>query len=576
MTTPSRRRIGLLALMGALLVGGPASAADPPVLTTPVQVTKSDLDPQRTYSAPALAVSPEDPEVIVGGYVEFRTKRCSLMRSTDAGATWTLLDSSPALESYPFCLANNSNVFQAPIAFGSDNALYMAMAAWDTPDTRNQVSVQLARSTDLGDTWSSTLVRDARATQDPRQESNRPVTDVAVDTSGDEDVVYVTYRRGLRNQPEGSDAPSQPMIAVSTDGGRTFAEPVSALGAYFDSSQTRSQAIGAATTVPNTTTTTVPPPGSLAAQPDQAANFGGGNPSVTVDDEGTAYVAWKSTTSNIASDPPGGIFVSKSTDQGKTWEVHQARPYSYSIGGSSVIPQLVWSSEGGSQGTLHLVYDDSDRPEVANYSTIYHVRSTDGGTTWTEPQVLADIDADLVRGQFIPNLDVAPNGRVDVAWWDTRDDPGIRANDVYYTYSTDNGSTWSKNIRITDQTIDRRFGVWGNNFDQNSPPSLASADAYAIFGWDGTRFSRGEDGEVEFTPPADGPGGGVQDIFISAAQFESVGGGMSTALQVALAAVAGLLLVGLALVVSALVMRRREGGSLFPSGKPARTKAEVG
>ena len=70
-------------------------------------------------------------------------------------------------------------------------------------------------------------------------------------------------------------------------------------------------------------------------------------------------------------------------------------------------------------------------------------------------------DNDLAKSR--PNITFAPNGRGDVVWWDTRDDPGIRANDVYYAYSTDNGSTWSKNVRVTDQSIDRRLGVWANN-----------------------------------------------------------------------------------------------------------------
>ena len=76
--------------------------------------------------------------------------------------------------------------------------------------------------------------------------------------------------------------------------------------------------------------------------------------------------------------------------------------------------------------------------------------------------------------QWIPNMAVAPDGRVDIAWWDLRHDPGITfGNDVYYTSSSDNGTTWSKNIRVADQLIDRRVGVFGNNFDVSGPPGLA-------------------------------------------------------------------------------------------------------
>ena len=86
---------------------------------------------------------------------------------------------------------------------------------------------------------------------------------------------------------------------------------------------------------------------------------------------------------------------------------------------------------------------------------------------------------------------MAPNGRVDVTWWDTRDTPvpGTQTNDVYYTSSFDNGETWGRNARITDQSISRRYGVFLNNFNMSAPPGLASTNAYAVLGWDDTRLT---------------------------------------------------------------------------------------
>ena len=174
-------------------------------------------------------------------------------------------------------------------------------------------------------------------------------------------------------------------------------------------------------------------------------------------------------------------------------------------------------------------------------------------------------------------LSVAPNGRLDAAWWDTRDDPGIRSNDVYYAYSDDDGETWSKNYRVSDQTIDRRFGVWGNNFDQNSPPALASTNEFALLGWDDTRFSRGQDGQVAVESPIGtvGIGGGVQDIFVSAVQFEAIGGGTSDTAKIVLAGVVGLLVVGLILVVVGQ-LGRKGSGPAAPTEAEGRTRAGVG
>ncbi len=94
-------------------------------------------------------------------------------------------------------------------------------------------------------------------------------------------------------------------------------------------------------------------------------------------------------------------------------------------------------------GALHIVYPRNPRPELAGYSAIFAQVSTDGGKTWSVPKNLTDDDPARLVGQYIPNISVAPNGRVDAVWWDTRDDPGIRSNDVYYAYSTDEGKTWS-------------------------------------------------------------------------------------------------------------------------------------
>lgn len=191
---------------------------------------------------------------------------------------------------------------------------------------------------------------------------------------------------------------------------------------------------------------------------------------------------------------------------------------------------------------------------VASQFDVVHKQSTDGGKTWSEPKTINDDDVKQQHVQVIPMISVAPNGRVDVAWWDTRADPGTRSNDVFYSYSNDDGKTWSKNQRITDRSIDRKFGVWGNNFDMSPPPAIASTNAYALFGWDDTCASD------PAAPTNAGLGAGVQDIYTSAVQFEVVGGGTSSTVKIALAAVVGLLIVGLILLGVGLSQKRQIGG----------------
>ena len=97
-------------------------------------------------------------------------------------------------------------------------------------------------------------------------------------------------------------------------------------------------------------------------------------------------------------------------------------------------------------------------------------------------------------------------------------DPGSRSNDVYYTYSTDNGRTWSKNTPLSDRSIIRTYGVWGVNYDMSSPPGIAATDGVAVFGWDDTRFT--DPNQIGATSL----GGGTSDMFGAAVQFKAVGG----------------------------------------------------
>lgn len=537
-----------------------AGAAGPPQLVKPVNATKADLNPQRTYSAPYLSVNPKDSNIIVGGFIEFRARKCGLIRSTDAGKTWRILESTPEIKSQPYCQAANSNIFHAPVAWGRDNALYLATHAWDET-TRTQTSIIVAKSTDLGDTWNTVFARDARTTSGDNTENDRPVTGLVVDRSGSQDVVYVLYRRAFTNKVAPNAAPQEPVLAISRDGGKTFEEPVSAIGNVYEDAKIRDLGVTSRTTVAPAAgaTTTVPPAGSQAANPTDIRNFGASSngQGLTMDEDGNLYVTYMSEIANV-SGAPRAIMASKSTDKGKTWTSVMAVPFSYE---QAQNPRNAWTPGGGSKGTLHIVWEWRHPADLTSYADVGYISSTDGGQTWSKPRSIADDDPKNLNGKFLPMLSVAPNGRLDAAWWDTRDDPGIRANDVYYAYSDDDGKTWSKNYRISDQTIDRRFGVWGNNFDQNSPPALASTNQFAIFGWDDTRFSRGEDGEVVLESPvgAQGVGGGVQDIFVSAVQFEEIGGGTSTTAKVVLAGVIGLLAVGLILLAVGMVGRRKAG-----------------
>ncbi len=563
------RRLAVVAIGLSFLAGGAANAADPPTLTKPVHVTKEDLNPSRTYSAPNLLAHPSNPNIVVGAFADLRTRRCGLIRTVDGGQTWSVPDASPSPASYPSCNSNPRGSFQGMLAFGRDDALYYGLDGWDTQDggINGNVSMVVARSTDLGDSWQPVIARDARGKTGEQQESYRPITGFAVDArTGSQDTVYVGSGRRQPGFSGANALPVQPVVAVSADGGKTFGEPVNLAESAFGDNGTRQRAFQSATTVPNAPTTTTPPAGSRAATQDQAANFGGFGPGLTVDNKGTVYAIWPATYANLNPRPSNGIFLSRSDDKGKTWTSSSVTPFDWNLGSFA---SVAWSPEGGSQGTLHAVINGYERVGVAGYEDIYYYRSTDGGGTWSERKNVTDDDPSQMFGQFYPTIGVAPDNRVEIAFWDTRNDPGYRSNDVYMVTSRDNGQTWGPNIRVTDSPIDRRIGVWSTNFDITSPPGLAQTKQYSMLAWDDTRNTDTS------APDARSLGGGVQDIYVSAVQYSELGGGTSNAAKMALAGVVGLLLVGLILLGMSMINRRSNPDISAPPQERVKPGAKV-
>lgn len=527
---------------GAGAGAGAQSAA--PTITQPVQLTGADTAPTRTYGTPVVAVDPENPDHVVAAGAEFRTRRCSLTRSTDGGQTWTQLDTPPLPKEYPFCFITETGVPQAMVAFGRNSTLYYVSPGWDTADSlsdwpfpqgggwRGNVTVVLSRSTDLGDSWTSTIVRDPRGRQGADLENNRPVTGLAVDTrSGAEDVVYVGYAQVYQDRKTA-------VVSTSLDGGRTFGEPVNVAADYLQPEPVRLDLAKAA--------------GRPAAVAVNSVDITW--PVLTVDGKGTLYAVWHARGRPGPPVDDSATLLSRSTDKGRTFTVTQIGPPTNTFIGAA----LAWSPLGDAQGTLHLVYHSTTARKVDFEYDVFHRRSTDGGATWSDERTLNDDDPKNLFVQVHPSLSLAPNGRLDVAWWDFRNDTGTFANDVYLTSSSDNGQSWTPNLRVTDRSVNRRIGPWFGNADIRQPPGLVARDELTLVVWDDTR--NGDD--VTQT----------QDVYSSIVQYEALGAGTSAASKRWLAAVVGFGVVALgfagALLASAASRRRRSAGPVKETRVP--------
>ncbi len=80
---------------------------------------------------------------------------------------------------------------------------------------------------------------------------------------------------------------------------------------------------------------------------------------------------------------------------------------------------------------------------------VMFAKSTDGGTTFQAPiKINTDVGTDAY--QWFGTLAVAPNGRIDVIWLDTRDASNTIDSVLYYSFSEDEGNTWSPNQSISE------------------------------------------------------------------------------------------------------------------------------
>ena len=527
--------------------GGQAGGGKEPRFTSTVHATNgNDEAPGRSYTSPGVAVDPDNPKHVFAATVDVRSQRCALIRSFDGGRTWDRPKSSPSPDAFPFCTHDNGFIPMSFLAMGRDKTLYFAHIGWDTQDggRGENRSMFVGRSTDQGENWESTMVRNNRGKTENDIEKN-VATGIAVDTtSGDQDIVYVTWTASFPN-PTSPSRPGQPMMGVSSDGGRTFGEPVNISGTFYDDPKNL--------------------PSDLTDAQRARANFGGSGASPTIDDRGNVSASWTRGTANITpTAPPTVLYLSRSSDRGATFAVTEIQPGDPNQFGPTGT-RLAWSPTGGPTGSLHAVWEGKTVGTQGDRDVMYR-RSMDDGRIWSPVTLLNDDDPAQLWGQFQPNLSVAPDGRVDVAWWDHRDSAGRFMNDVYATHSTDSGATWSRNVRVTDQSISRTIGMWkpGTGGDVRQPPGVGAANALTYFVWDDTR--NGTD-QTE-----------TQDLYAATAQFETLAGdGLPRTAGYLLAIVLGVGAVGLVLLLASLAFRgRREKVPPAARSESGKEPVEVG
>jgi hypothetical protein len=103
-------------------------------------------------------------------------------------------------------------------------------------------------------------------------------------------------------------------------------------------------------------------------------------------------------------------------------------------------------SNGSRRGWVYLLC--SVDPSGSDPADVRFARSTDGGVTFSASRKL-NTDSSTSAWQWFGAMSVAPNGRIDVCWYDTTASPNSTRSELFYTYSYDGGDTWKQPIPVS-------------------------------------------------------------------------------------------------------------------------------
>lgn len=438
----------LLALMASVMVAASGSAAAAPrspevVTNVPVNQAKPLA---RNLEEPELLADRSNPTTVYLFGLELLSGECRFYTSTDRGYTWTM-GTPPSLPPYTKCGPSGRPPlnFRSTLTQGPDGTLYITYAASD-PASGGSRNVLFARSTDQGHNWSTVLLD---AAPSPPTAAGNVRTDLephATVDPNDPKHIFVDWRRSYPFVPGKEVPPTRAFESTSTDGGVTFSTPQM----MFDRSI-------------------------------------GFDPPYPIFVNRVLYASWQETfprPTGGGKAPPSKLYLSSSTDGGRTWTDNIIDQGKSSRGDT---PLVLYDT---TRNRFETVWDDTRNGSA----DIFFSASADG-RSWSAATRLNDDPKGTGRDHLLPAASLAPDGRVDVVWYDYRNDPyplplagdlGHR-NDVYSTSSFDGGATWTPNVRVSDLLIDRLKGTWNGQYFIEVPPAVASGRDWAVAVWSDTR-----------------------------------------------------------------------------------------
>lgn len=166
-----------------------------------------------------------------------------------------------------------------------------------------------------------------------------------------------------------------------------------------------------------------------------------------IDQAGNVYFSWAGFTQSGGAKGPVNLYISKSSDAGRTWtttllDVSGSPPgcSAFQCGWAYLGAQITMTAD--SSGMLYALWNAG--AARAGNERIYFASSTTAGATWSPKQdvSLAPIDVE----HSFPAIVAGSAGDVRIAWMDSRRSP---LWNTYYRSSTNGGATWSSETQIS-------------------------------------------------------------------------------------------------------------------------------
>ncbi|MFX1318231.1 MAG: sialidase family protein [Promethearchaeota archaeon] len=177
----------------------------------------------------------------------------------------------------------------------------------------------------------------------------------------------------------------------------------------------------------------------------------GGIPYITCSANNTLYM----TTYDSSEAYPDMIYLSKSIDLGNTWTT----PANVNTWGYPSIA-LITVCATDSNNDVYICFAAGS---ITDYE-VYVTKSIDGGFSWSTPVQINDKSTNMQR---MVEMHIDPEDNIHVAWLDG----SLGEWNIFYSYSTDGGATFSNDIKITSEGTPFSYTRPGDYFTLRSGPN---------------------------------------------------------------------------------------------------------